>query len=406
MKWLLFALNNVLRNRRRSMMTISVTAIGMLSVMVAGGYGLASYEGLTEMSVRTTGHLVLATPAQFETDEEYPLEHGIDGYQPIRQQLMANERVRLTLPRIEFSGLISNGDKSVIFLGRGVAPDAEFRVSGPSLGLEQGHLLNSSVAEDAEPEVLLGVDLASSLHAEVGSSLTLLASNSEGGLNAIDVTVQGIITTGKPEMDKRIAYVTIATAQELLVSERITTLGVYLYDTPLTAGMQQHVGQQYPALMVKRWDELAFYFHKVKDLYDRLFLVMGLVIALMVFFSVTNTMTMTVMERTREIGTQAALGALPWQIIQGYVLEALIIGVIGGLLGSLLSGGVTLFLANANIMMPPPPGMTRGYPLLVNFSAHLALITALLLMVTVAIAAWVAARRGVKQPIVEALTHV
>lgn len=73
----------------------------------------------------------------------------------------------------------------------------------------------------------------------------------------------------------------------------------------------------------------------MKDLYDRIFGIMGAVMALVVFVALFNTMTMSVTERTREIGTLSALGSYPNEIIGGFLREAGLIGLIGSVVGAL-----------------------------------------------------------------------
>lgn len=62
--WLKFAWHNTLRNRRRSLVTVSIVALGAAGMLLAGGFALYTYESLAEASARDSGHLVLGTPAQ------------------------------------------------------------------------------------------------------------------------------------------------------------------------------------------------------------------------------------------------------------------------------------------------------------------------------------------------------
>lgn len=70
---------------------------------------------------------------------------------------------------------------------------------------------------------------------------------------------------------------------------------------------------------------------------------MGAVMALVVFVALFNTMTMSVTERTREIGTLSALGSYPREIIAGFLREAGLLAVIGSLIGALFTALVTIF---------------------------------------------------------------
>ena len=329
-RWLAFAWANTLRNRRRAAVTVLIAALGTAAILLAGGFALFTYEGLAEAAARSSGHLIVARPAQFERDEDVPLQHGLDKADALKAQLLADPHVRQVLPRVDFSGLISNGDKSTVMVATGIDPDAEFAVKGPFLKVLAGKVL----ASDQQLQVMLGDGLARSLKASPGSSLTLLASTTDGALNALDVTVAGIVSTGVPDLDRRLVYTDIATAQKLLVTQRVSSLGVFLDRMAATAGTQQRLQAALPDLKVQTWLDQAFFYRSVKELYNRIFGALGLIIGVIVVFVVTNAMAMAVIERTREIGTLRALGTLPAQLVRSFALEGLLLGGLGAAMGA------------------------------------------------------------------------
>jgi putative ABC transport system permease protein len=400
--WLKFAVQNTLRNRRRSLVTVSIAALGTAGILLAGGFALYTYESLAEAAARDSGHLVLGQPAQFTQDEETPLQHGLDNATELRKQLLADPAVRSVLPKIEFSGLISNGDKSIVMIGLGVEPDSEFAVKGPFLTVKAGDVLASG---SKDPEVMLGDALARNLKAQPGSSLTLLASTSDGALNAMDVRVKGIFAIGTPEIDKRLVYTDIATAQRLLNTQKVSSLGVFLSRMAQTQPMQAQFAKTYPTLTVQTWEDQAFFYKSVRDLYNRIFGALGLIIGVIVVFVVTNAMSMAIIERTREIGTLRALGTLPSQLLRTLSLEGMVLGGVGALAGSVMALAVSVFLLVVPMDMPPPPGRSVGYPLNITVDPlmYLATIAAMVLL-TMAASAWVA-RKTVNMPVVDALAH-
>jgi len=403
MKWLKFAWQNTLRNRRRSLVTVAIAALGTSAILLAGGFALFTYQALAQAAARNTGHLIVGQPAQFTKDEDTPLQHGLDNGDALKATLLADPAVRQVLPRIAFSGLISNGDKSTVMLATGVEPDAEFAVKGPFLNMTAGHVLASGT-KDAE--VMLGEGLAKSLKAQPGTSLTLLASTTDGALNALDVRVKGVFSTGVPDIDKRLVYTDIATAQKLLNTQRVSTLGVFLNRMDATGPAQQRIAAANPKLTVQTWLDQAFFYQSVRGLYNRIFGALGLIIGVIVVFVVTNAMAMAIIERTREIGTLRALGTLPGQLQRSLALEGLLLGGVGAATGAVIALAISLLLLVAGLQMPPPPGRSTGYPLQVAIDPGLYALTvvAMVLLATVA-SGWVA-RKTVNRPIVEALAHV
>jgi putative ABC transport system permease protein len=405
MKWLYFAWKNVFRNKRRTLITLILASIGTAAVLMASGFALYTYDSLKQMAARESGHVVLANGDYFDKDEETPLQYGLSNSQSLIDHLLDDPRVSMVLPRLSFSGLISNGEKSAIYIGKGVDPKGEFIINGALTQLEQGRAIRHGKPSEI-PEVMLGKDLAKSLKAEPGDTLTLLATTADGILNALDVQVVGTYATGVPDYDARALMTDIATAQELLVSNRVSTLSVYLFDLESAASFRDELAALWPEQSYKLWSDLAYFYHSVHQLYDRIFGMLGMIIVVMVFFAITNAVSTSVVERTREIGTLAALGTTPARLIQSFAMEAGIIGTLAALIGAAIAAGVTLLLYVVPVMMPPPPGRSVGYPLYLYFDPWVYIQVVLLIIAISILAAWITARRGANIPIVEALQHV
>lgn len=400
--WVRFAFHNSLRNRRRSLVTVSVTALGTAAILLAGGFAYSTYEGLAQAAARNTGHLIVGKPAHFNSDEDVPLQHGIDDAAALQTKILSDPAVRYVLPRVDFSGLISNGDKSTIMLAVGIDPNAEFAVKGPFLKVVEGELLQPNAKE---AEIVIGDALARSLKAKTGSSLTLLVSTTDGALNALDVRVRGLVSTGVPDMDKRLVYTDIKTAQKLLNTQRVSSLGVFLNNMDATADAQQRLSKALPGMTVQSWLDQAFFYRSVKDLYNRIFGALGAIISVIVVFVVANAMAMAIIERTREIGSLRAMGTLPGQLVRSFSFEGMFLGGTGAIAGALIALAVTLLLLVFPVEMPPPPGRSSGYPLMITIDAAMYAITILMMIVLSMLSSALIARHTLRQPIVDALAH-
>jgi putative ABC transport system permease protein len=407
MKWLWFAVKNVKRNRRRSILTIVIAAVGTASLLVGGGFVEYIYALLRRVAASDSGHVVLAQHDYFDADEEVPMQHGLDDAQGVKARLEADARVRAALPRLQFSGLLSNGDNSAVFIGTGIDAAGEFRVRGSFLWkVTAGATLTERPQRDELPEIMVGKDLARQLRATPGSVLTLLATTTHGSLNAQDVRVKGIYTVGVPEMDRRAVLVHLDTAQRLLLTDRVSTVSAYLHRLADTDAVRASMAELFPDRALRTWREQAFYYHAVRALYNRIFGMLGAIIVVLVLFAVSNTLGMAVVERTREIGTFRALGAFPGQITRNFVLEGLVVGAAGAVAGMAIALLVSVALDRSGAMMPPPPGYSIGYRLLVERSVGLYACGAAVIVVVSGLAAWFVSRKAAARPIVEALTHV
>ena len=405
------AWRNVWRNHRRSVLSLSVIAIAVFAVSSIAGFGLFTYQSLQQAAVRSNGELLLSRQGYLTEQEDTPLAQGLTHSNALTQQLLARDGVQQIEPKVLFSGLLSNGQKSAIYLGQGVMPSL-FDLQGPSLTMLQGHSL---LREDSprfsvnEPEIMLANALAHSLKLKVGDWVTLMSTTSSGALNAFDFKVCGIFTTGVPDLDKRQLFVSLASAQSLLVSDNVSTLSIYLHDSHATADVAQWITAELSSaqqpLDVIPWYESAFFYLKVRSLYDRIFGVIGIILTLVVFAALFNTLTMAVTERTSEIGTLAAMGAWPREIIAGFIREAAVLALLGSIIGGALAAALSFGLLALDIQMPPPPGRSQGYPLTILFAPDIWLSSSLIVLLVCIAAAWLAARSGTQKTITEALNY-
>jgi putative ABC transport system permease protein len=235
--------------------------------------------------------------------------------------------------------------------------------------------------------------------------VTVLATMPGGGINAVDLDVCGTYRTGTPERDARNIMMPLGTAQELLGVKGTSRLVVVLDDTDTTEASAEALRAAFPDLEVRTWRMLAPFYDQVVTLYTNIFTVMCTIIVLVVLLSVGNTMLMTVLERVRDVGTMRAIGFPAARLCTGFALEGAIIGVLGGIFGLAVAFVVSLAVTALGIEMPPPPGRTTAYPLIILVSCR-AYGAVLLLMVLCGVAgAWAPAHHAVRKPIVEALGY-
>ncbi|SIO94747.1 ABC transporter permease [Vibrio spartinae] len=405
---------NLLRNKRRSLLSVVIITVAVFALCCAGGFGLYTYRALENETAMSIGHITLSSPSYFKQEEDTPMTNGLSNSIKLTRQLAAIKGIRAILPRIQFNGLISNGDKSTIYMGTGISPK-EFVIKGEFLNIKSGSPLTDSskaVKEVEEQQVMLGSGLAKNLKVAVGDWVTLLTTTSDGVLNAVDFKVSGIFSSGIPDLDKRQLYIPVELAKSLIATSKVSTLSVYLYRTKQTSLIREEIDKVLKRkklvnkVITTPWQNLAIFYTKVKNLYNRIFAIMGGVMALVVFIALYSSMITSVTERTREIGTLAAIGAYPGEIIRGFLIESGILALVGSAIGGVAAAFVSYLLTICVVNMPPAPGRTQSYPLHLTFSFELFSYVAGIVMIVCLIAAWFSSRKGVKTPIIEALIHV
>jgi putative ABC transport system permease protein len=407
-KFLLLAFRNVLRNRRRTAMTLLMVGGGVAGLLLAGGYFGFMTSGLREDTIRNgLGHLQVFTAEHFKRDEVHVLDTGINNWQQVSATIKSGGHVRGVAPRIEFYGMVSNGQKSSVFMGSAVDPAAEMNL-GFRQRLLSGRDLNPTASTDVE--ALIGEGLAKSMSVKVGDGLTLLAVTSDGALNGVDVQIAGIVQTGMKELDARYLRITLPAAQRLLQSDRVTNLVVGLDQTANTDAAYAQMLPQLQGLPqtmeLKKWIDLATYYKQVRMMFNGIFLFMGAIVFFMVLMSSVNTLLMAMFERTREIGTMLAMGTPRAWIVALFMLEATLLGVLGAVIG--VAGGNLLgsLINSTNVRLPPPPGYTVGIPFHVQHVPAIMMGGSILVIVSLAFASLLPAIRASRLQITEALAHV
>jgi putative ABC transport system permease protein len=407
-KFLLLAFRNIFRNRRRTLMTLIIVGGGVTALLLVGGFFAFMFQGLREHTINTgLGHIQIFTADHFNRDEVRVLDSGIDNWRQVAATVKTGGHVRGVAPRIEFYGMVSNGDKSSVFMGSAVDPAAENSL-GFTTHFDSGRDLDSKPG--GEVEALVGAGLAKSMKVKVGDGLTLLAMTSDGALNGVDVQIVGIVDSGIAEMDARYLRITLPSAQRLLQSDRVTNLVVGLDSTentdqvaaslaPRLNGLPQH-------LVLRKWIDLATFYKQVRGFFDTIYIFIGVIVFFMVLMSSVNTLLMTMFERTREIGTMLAMGTPRAWIVALFMLEAMLLGVMGAIAGLAVGNLLGALLNHSGIQLPPAPGNTAPWPFQVLHLPGLMAGASLLAIISLALASILPAVRASRLRIVEALAHV
>jgi len=407
-KFLLLAFRNVFRNRRRTIMTLFVVGGGVAGLLMAGGYFAFMTHGLRESTINNgLGHLQIFTADHFRRDDVRVLDTGIENWREVAARVASAQHVRGVAPRIDFYGMVSNGTKAAGFMGSAVDPDAE-RSLGFVTRVVEGRDLDAKPS--GEVEALVGAGLAKSMGVKVGDGLTVLAMTSDGALNGVDIQIVGIVNSGVAELDARYVRITLAAAQRLLQSDRVTNLVVgldstdntdlaYSELTPRLHGMPQE-------MTLKKWIDLATYYKQVNTMFNGIFLFMGMIVFFMVLMSSVNTLLMAMLERTREIGTMLAMGTPRLWVVALFMVEATLLGMMGAVAG-VVGGNLLGILLNASgLHLPPPPGYTVPMPFRVLHVPAQMIGASLLVIVSLALASILPAIRASRLQIAEALAHV
>ena len=365
------AIRNVFRNKRRTFLTEMAIIFGAIAIILVGGIFEFMVQGLREQTIKTQiGHIQIHAKGYSSKGVTSPWKYVINDPSRIKKLVEKLPQVKIITERVELSGIVSSGKQSTNFIGIGVVPEKESYVSS-GLSILQGKKVGTLSPEGA----LIGKGLAEGLDITVGDTVMLLTNTIYGSFNAVEVVIEGVFQTGSAEYDKRAIIITIDKARKLLNLNGVTSLIVVLNKTEDTETASKALSNIFLknklSLEVVPWFKIATYYKQVKSLFDSIFGTVKIIVAIIVIFGIANTMMMSVLERTKEIGTIMALGGGRKHVMTLFILETLTIGIIGGIAGVIFGVLVTKIVAFIGIPIPPPPGQSTALlikPLIIRSS--------------------------------------
>lgn len=394
-------LRNLGRSRSRTLFALLAIAFGVVSLILAGGFVEWTYWAMREAAIQTgLGHIQVSRTGYREIGTSDPYRYLLPEPSAEASRVERLSEVRAIAPRLQFSGLISHGDTSISFIGEGVDPEKEEQVSKVLL-LTAGEKL--SVTEPYG--VMLGKGLAEALGVAPGDIVVVLATTATGGINAIELPVRGVMTTQVKAYDDVTIRLPIAAARKLIRVSGSHLWVLALQDTTQTAEVVDRLKAQLDgsSLEVRSWLDLADSYRKAVALFSRQMFIVEAIIGLIIVLSISNTLVMGVLERTGEIGTIMALGARRRSVVRLFLLEGLMLGLVGAAIG-VATGVVLAYVISAvGIPMPPPPGRDAGYRAEIIVTASIVFTAFLLAIVSTALASIFPARKAARLVIVDAL---
>ena len=400
----LLALRSLSRNSRRTAISLCTVAFGVSALIIAGGFVDALLLKLREDTIHSQlGHIQISDARQGEAGAKDPFAHLLPTSPAAMAPVAAAAGVRMITPRLAISGLVSVGETTLSFSGQGVDPARE-------ADLAQGIavIAGTRLQPGDEAAAVLGEGLAASLAVKPGDTVALLVTAANGTFNATDVVVRGVFSTVSKSHDDVALRLPLATAQNLLRVEGAQQWLVLLDDTDATGDALRRLRGALPAerYAMTRWDEDADFYHKTAELFARQFGFVRVIVLAIIVLSILNTMTMNVLERTREIGVMLALGDSRRRVLALFACEGTLLGLVGAAGGAALGIAAAGALSAVGIPMPPPPGMNHGFDIGIALSPPLVAMAAAIGAAAAAAAAVPPALRGARLPVVDALRAV
>ncbi len=318
------AWRNVLRNRRRSLLTAAAIAIGLTALIFLWGFNDGAHNAMMRNYQQLfVGALQVHGQGYFQHPK---LATHIRDAGAVTQALEA-AGVRSWTPRLTSFALAAGGETSAGVMLVGIDPEREPRVTRIAEHVTEGRFLRPG----DELVCVLGAASARKLRVDIGDEVVLLSQDRLGALAAERLRLVGIITGGDPALERGTLFAPLGTVQTLLAMEgRVTGVVARIEDERLeevTAELRRGLDGQ--GLEVLRWFDMFPIMKEWVALDNGFYYIFLGIVLVIVVAGVINTVLISMIERTREFGVLMALGTRRAGIAAIVAGEAVIIGLIG-----------------------------------------------------------------------------
>jgi putative ABC transport system permease protein len=469
MKLLFLAFRNLLRNRRRSMTTLLAMIVGATTVLLFGGYIRDIKYGLQTDYVQRSGHFQIQHKNYFLYGSGNPTAYGIKNYERvisvIKNDPILAPMLLVVTPTLQMGGIAGNFAAGVsrTVLGTGVVVDDQNKLrewndyqfpitlrpspltgSSPESAivgtgvarvlqlcdqLKVSNCINTSPVDDddapaASNSAPADITALSAVENQTGSAtgarpaaqIELLAASAQGAPNVSVLNVSKAEEQGVKELDDVYLTFHLAQAQQLVYGnsqKRATAILLQLKHTDQMPAAKSRLDYLLSStlkgmpLEIQNFANLNPFYDQSIRMFDAIFGFISVLIGAIVLFTVGNTMSMAIVERTVEIGTLRAIGLRRFGIRKLFVCEGALLGIAGAALG-VGTALVVAGLINKLGLSWTPPARVDLVPLTVRVwgESGMIFIAATSLIFIATVSAWWPARRASSMNIVDALRHV
>lgn len=334
------AFKNLFRSKSRTIVSVVAIAFAVMIVVFARGLIEGMIESVSADHIHyNSGHIKIIDAEYQKRERLLTLKYPVDGFagQGLEEMVTTLEKVEgvtMVIPRLKFGAMVSTEEELITMSGWGVNPQQELSFTD-----FEDYLVEGRMVAPGQQEVVMGTALLKKINCRVGDKVTILFNTAFDSLRGITFRIVGRMESGLKLLNEMVFYLPLDQAQRLLyMEEQVTELLLVTSDKKLVPEVLPRV----KALLAEEGEDrfLALGYRETSDLIPLMDLsaaIYNFIYIFLVLLScviVVNTMIMIVKERTKEIGMMAALGLEKKDILQLFITEGAIMGVLGSLGGA------------------------------------------------------------------------
>lgn len=343
MTWQLFVAFRYLTAKRKekfisiiSLMSILGVAVGVAALIVVIAVMSGFDNDLKDKIIGTHSHIVI--------ESDYGINHKND----ILTRVLKTKHVVSAAYFLNGQALIRRNESVTGVILKGIEPKNEVKVNKIGRYIVEGALDFGRSADG----IVVGSELADKLRLKMGDTISLISLVYTEGK---EFKVSGIFKSGMYEYDMNLVYVDIHRAQELLGIKSLAGGVAVRIDDAFNVTETKRLLQrelQFPYI-VRTWIDLnRNYFAALQLEKTVMFIILSLIV-LVACFNIASTLIMTVLEKTKDIGTLKAIGSANFSIMAVFAMQGGMIGLLGTALGSALGVGVSWCLKTYRFIALP-----------------------------------------------------
>jgi putative ABC transport system permease protein len=355
---------NIFRNKRRTLLTLMILILGGTGLILVGGFFQDLLERLGMAYIYSqSGHLVVNKKGFYSHGQIDPSAYLLEDLNKVTGQIEQDPRVLYTAPRLFSEGMLSTENHSLAIIAMGVIPSREKRMintryfdGAPASSLVEGEYLS---VEDPYG-ILVGEPLQKALGLKVGDSVSFITQQKEGAIDGADFHLRGVFRTSIKEIGERSIKVNLSALQSILKTpDQAHSILVILDETPntppVTEVLTAKLNSEGNNFELIPWYAQGNLHTQTKKFFSGIFRVVQVIISIIFFFSIANTINMALLERMKEYGTMMAMGNSRPTIFQMILMESCFLGLVGSAAGIALGSLLANVISQLGIPMPPPP---------------------------------------------------
>ncbi len=292
---------------------------------------------------------MLSVLSHIEVFEPYG---GLPDWQTTAREVFANKEVRGAAPYVDAQAMMTRDETLRGVAVRGVLPDEEPKVSDVASQVKEGSLRD---LRSGEFNIVLGNELARSMHAQLGDKVTMIAP--QGQVTPAGViprlkqfTLVGIFDSGHFEYDSTLAFIHIDDAMKMFRLNAPSGLRLKIEDMQRAPQVALDLSRTLSGdVLIRDWSrQNRNWFAAVQTEKRMMFIILTLIIAVAAF-NLVSTLVMTVTDKQADIAILRTLGASPGSIMKIFMIQGALVGLIGTAIGV---GGGVLIAANIDVIVP------------------------------------------------------